>query len=96
MQEVISAEVNAKTGKAKVEQYKWLMTGKPGDLLWLAKTMLEIDHNYQRNACKRDGPGEPHQCQSAVARLADRHSGRGLEHRGLMNWEPSSVQAGDG
>jgi hypothetical protein len=50
MQEAMSAELNTRTGKAKVEQYKWLMTGKPGELLYLAKTVLEIDHSYQRNA----------------------------------------------
>ena len=43
-------EVNAKSGKAKVDQYKWLMTGKPGELVFLAKTVLEVDHNYQRQA----------------------------------------------
>ena len=48
--QVANPEVNAKTGKAKVEQYKWLMTGAPGELVYLAKTVLEIDHNYQRHA----------------------------------------------
>lgn len=50
MQAMTNPEVNAKTGKAKVEQYKWLITGEPGELLYLAKTVLDIDHSYQRNA----------------------------------------------
>lgn len=50
MQAMTSTEVNARTGKAKVEQYKWLLTGEPGELLYLAKTVLEIDHSYQRTA----------------------------------------------
>lgn len=50
MQQAMSAELNAKTGVAKVEQYKWLMTGTPGELLYLNKNVLEIDHTYQRNA----------------------------------------------
>lgn len=47
---MMTTEVNAKTGKDKVEQYKWLMNGEPGELLYLAKAMLVIDHSYQRNA----------------------------------------------
>lgn len=50
MHPMTNPEVNTKTGKAKVEQYKWVMTGAPGELLYLAKTLLEIDHTYQRSA----------------------------------------------
>lgn len=50
MQAAINYEVNSKTGKAKVEQYRWLMTGKPGELVYLSKNALEIDHSYQRIA----------------------------------------------
>ena len=48
--EAINDEINASNGMTKVEQYKWLMTGKPGDLVYLAKSALQIDHSYQRNA----------------------------------------------
>jgi hypothetical protein len=50
MQAATNPAVNPKTGKAKVDQYKWIMTGAPGDLLYLDKTVLEIDHHYQRHA----------------------------------------------
>lgn len=50
MQTETNQEVHVRSGKAKVEAYKWLMTGAPGELTYLAKTLLEIDHNYQRNA----------------------------------------------
>jgi hypothetical protein len=48
--QVVNPEVNARTGMAKVTQYKWLMTGAPGELMYLDKTVLEIDHSYQRHA----------------------------------------------
>ena len=50
MQVATNHETNTRTGKGKVEQYKWLMTGAPGELVYLAKTVLEIDHTYQRHA----------------------------------------------
>lgn len=50
MQEALSVELQPTTGKTKVEHYKWLMTGEPGELLYLNKNILEIDHSYQRNA----------------------------------------------
>lgn len=50
MQVATNLEAHIKTGKAKVEVYKWMMTGAPGELVYLAKTVLEIDHSYQRHA----------------------------------------------
>ncbi len=46
----MAEEVVHATGKTKVEQYKWLMTGAPGELIYLDKDALEIDHSYQRTA----------------------------------------------
>ena len=43
-------EVNKKTGQTKWERYKWVVNGSPGDLAYIRKTLLEIDHNYQRHA----------------------------------------------
>jgi hypothetical protein len=40
----------ANTGLTKVRQYKWLMIGAPGELAYLDKTVLEVDHRYQRPA----------------------------------------------
>ena len=50
MNEAMNPELNPRNGKTKVDLYKWLMTGKPGELLYLAKTALEVDHAYQRTA----------------------------------------------
>lgn len=50
MQVSTNRSVHSKTGKDKIEQYKWVMTGAPGELMYLAKTVLEIDHSYQRSA----------------------------------------------
>lgn len=32
----------------KVERYKWPLHGKPGELAWLDKAILHVDHSYQR------------------------------------------------
>jgi hypothetical protein len=32
----------------KVERYKWKMKDEPGDLRWIIKTSLQVDHEYQR------------------------------------------------
>lgn len=50
MQATSPREANPRTGKDKVEQYKWMMAGEPGQLVYLAKSVLEIDHTYQRSA----------------------------------------------
>lgn len=50
MQVATNSERNTRTGISKVEQYKWLMTGQPGKLAYLSKSLLEIDHTYQRLA----------------------------------------------
>lgn len=43
-------EVNTRTGLSKVEQYKWIIKGVPGELAWLSKHVLQVDHAYQRIA----------------------------------------------
>lgn len=50
MQAALSNEINTRTGKSKVEQYRWELKDKPGELVWLAKETLHIDHSYQRKA----------------------------------------------
>lgn len=45
-----SSELNTRTGLTKVEQYKWVITGKQGELAYLPKAVLQIDHTYQRAA----------------------------------------------
>ncbi len=50
MQPASSNEISPRTGRSKVEQYKWLITGQPGKLTFLAKSVLEVDHSYQRIA----------------------------------------------
>lgn len=42
--------VNSRTGLPKHEQYKWIMTGEPGTLMYVSKFDLQIDHAYQRQA----------------------------------------------
>lgn len=43
-------EVTGRTKKDKVEHFQWVMTGRPGELRYLNKQVLEIDHTYQRHA----------------------------------------------
>ena len=43
-------EVNPATGTAKVKQYGWELKDKPGNLVWLSKNELLVDHTYQRTA----------------------------------------------
>lgn len=43
-----SNETNPRTGKSKVQQYRWELKDKPGELVWLHKTSLRVDHDYQR------------------------------------------------
>jgi hypothetical protein len=50
MKSMLATEVHPRTGKGKVEQYGWVLKDKPGDLVWLKKSELIIDHSYQRNA----------------------------------------------
>lgn len=47
---MISNEVNPLSGSTKVKQYGWELKDKPGDLVWLNKTELSVDHRYQRTA----------------------------------------------
>lgn len=44
-----SNEMNTRTGKSKVQQYRWELKDKPGELVWLHKTALRVDHDYQRH-----------------------------------------------
>lgn len=50
MQSMTTNEVNSRTGKAKVKQYAWELKDTPGELVWLNKGDLKVDHRYQRNA----------------------------------------------
>jgi hypothetical protein len=50
MQTIIGQEVNSRTGISKVKQYNWELKDSPGELVWLSKTELMVDHSYQRNA----------------------------------------------
>ena len=44
------AHVGEKTpqGLDKVNRYNWKMSNSPGELVWLPKSILNIDHRYQR------------------------------------------------
>lgn len=46
------SERHSKTGVSKVEQYKWKPLDKPGELKYLPKSALYVDHRYQRQATK--------------------------------------------
>lgn len=50
MHVITNQEVNSRTGKTKVQQYGWELKDKPGDLVWLNKSELHVDHSYQRSA----------------------------------------------
>jgi len=50
MKAMTSNEVNSRTGTSKVKQYGWELKDKPGDLVWLSKGELTVDHTYQRKA----------------------------------------------
>lgn len=42
-------ETNTRTGISKIRQYNWLgLKDKPGELVWLNKVTLRVDHSYQR------------------------------------------------
>lgn len=46
----ISEEFNARNGASKVDMYKWVQSGKPGQLMYLPKRDLHVDRSYQRGA----------------------------------------------
>lgn len=48
-----TSEINTRTGKTKVEQYRWELKDKPGELVWLDKNVLRVDHTYQREGNQR-------------------------------------------
>lgn len=50
MQAMERNEVNPATGATKVKQYGWELKDKPGELVWLSKSELLVDHSYQRKA----------------------------------------------
>lgn len=50
MQGSLSNEFSPVTKRTKVDHYGWELKDKPGELVWLSKRELAIDHNYQRNA----------------------------------------------
>lgn len=37
----------------KVERYDWKMVGEPGQMMWLPKSKLHVDHEYQRTRVSR-------------------------------------------
>ena len=43
-------EESAKSGRSKVEHYKWRDPESPGKLMWIDKSQLVVDHKYQRDA----------------------------------------------
>lgn len=49
MHAMMRNEVTA-TGTTKVKQYRWELKDKPGELVWLNKDELLVDHSYQRKA----------------------------------------------
>lgn len=44
----INKEVIYRTKVSKVEHYGWVIKDSPGKLLWLSKSVLQVDHSYQR------------------------------------------------
>lgn len=50
-------ETNARTGTSKIKQYGWELKDNPGELAWLHKTMLCVDHSYQRSSNHRKALG---------------------------------------
>lgn len=50
MQAMLSNEISPVSRKTKVEHYGWELKDKPGELVWLSKTELTVDHSYQRGA----------------------------------------------
>ncbi len=41
------------TGLTKLEKYKWLLKDQPGEFMWIEKTDLTVDSDYQRSISKR-------------------------------------------
>ena len=52
MQTMMSDEINNRTGLSKVKQYGWTLKDSPGDLMWISKNELLVDHSYQRNTSR--------------------------------------------
>jgi hypothetical protein len=52
MQTMTNEEINRSTGYSKVKQYGWGLKDSPGDLMWISKNELLIDHSYQRHASR--------------------------------------------
>lgn len=36
-------------GKSKIEQYRWSLKDEPGELKYVNKNLIEVDHEYQRS-----------------------------------------------
>jgi len=53
MQALMNDEINSRTGTSKVKHYGWGLKDRPGELTWLDKNELLVDHSYQRNANHR-------------------------------------------
>jgi hypothetical protein len=50
---ISKSEVNSATGMSKLNQYGWVLKDKPGELVWLPKSELLVDHSYQRAAAHK-------------------------------------------
>jgi hypothetical protein len=48
--EMANQDIGPRTKVPKVNQYQWVITGHPGQLKYLNKQLLEVDHSYQRIA----------------------------------------------
>jgi hypothetical protein len=53
MQTMVSNEEVGSTGLSKVKRYGWGLKDQPGELMWLQKNELFVDHSYQRNAAQK-------------------------------------------
>lgn len=49
-QAMVRNEISAATGHTKVKHYGWTLKDSPGDLVWINKEALTVDHSYQRYA----------------------------------------------
>ncbi len=43
-----ASETNVRTKTSKIKQYGWIVKDEPGQVAWVQKTALRVDHSYQR------------------------------------------------
>jgi hypothetical protein len=48
--DLFAAKEDHQPGVSKVKKYHWTLKDKPGELVWLSKFLLHMDHQYQREA----------------------------------------------